>query len=710
MGDYWDITIASLQPLISRPTLKPQLLQKPPFRFLHDIVTNCLANTGFPAGLFGDEHLKSENVKDKDQKLYFLSRLQSAVELSVGHGIDVQPNKITAGLEAEKTNALLQAMAEAARGVKEGRINMQQIVEAVDRGDKPGAASAAAPPPAAQSAPAPAAAKPRPAATSTPAPTPLASSTPSSAPAPAPAAAAAAPAPVSNGPFRPVRAPLALPPPAPGEDFVATTTRLIGALISKPRMVDKLLRKPPFRFIHDIITNTMAATGYPEGFFSADELNSGNFTDTGAKLSFLQRLILLVSITNGVDLSQVNPKKIAAGLEAENTNLLLQQFAYAAASGISAREVAAKVGDQSAADAPAQTSVAEQEAAAAAAAAEEARKAKVAAEAEARKNAALAASAQQQQQQQAAKPMPKLQGLSGLASQDQSEDATAAAGAGPSMVGGASNDEPQRQKIERPKTARKAPPKLPSNLIVEEKTRPPSQQQQKKKDGTDEGARPGSRMGADKMGDAALGSGAGVIAEGANAPDEDEDADDDDEEAEHLLDAREALAGFDSTNGGEGGGDEGALVKAMKNKLKEGAADATGGGGGGMKIRSSLSSHAGGLSSAQLDDLRKQIQSLCQSVNPLGKVVECVREDMDAMNKELARWKHAYNEYSEQLEEERRASERIVEPLQQALKTVDKNIAEQQRKIHAIKQSILRNDATIAQLLDQKTAVEGTGS
>ncbi|CAG9789353.1 unnamed protein product [Diatraea saccharalis] len=89
-------TQSSLGKYVKRPPLSEKLLKKPPFRFLHDIVTCVLKTTGFFAGLFEEEELISDNVKDRESKILFLNKVIAVV-----------------GQEPEKTNELLQYLAQA---------------------------------------------------------------------------------------------------------------------------------------------------------------------------------------------------------------------------------------------------------------------------------------------------------------------------------------------------------------------------------------------------------------------------------------------------------------------------------------------------------------------------------------------------------------------------------------------------------------------
>lgn len=103
-------TQKSLGKHVKRPQLTDKLLQKPPFRFLHDIIKAVIKDTGFLAGLFTPDELDYEKIKDKDSKIAFLTKLISVVKLTSGKELTVRPSKIIAGLEAAKTNELLQAI------------------------------------------------------------------------------------------------------------------------------------------------------------------------------------------------------------------------------------------------------------------------------------------------------------------------------------------------------------------------------------------------------------------------------------------------------------------------------------------------------------------------------------------------------------------------------------------------------------------------
>ncbi|XP_034255136.1 TRAF3-interacting protein 1 [Thrips palmi] len=103
----------SLKRHIKKPPLTEKLLKKPPFRFLHDIITSVIRETGFLNGLFSQEELNHENIKDRDGKIAFLDKLISAVKIITGIPLSVRATKIVAGHEATKTNELLQAIGHA---------------------------------------------------------------------------------------------------------------------------------------------------------------------------------------------------------------------------------------------------------------------------------------------------------------------------------------------------------------------------------------------------------------------------------------------------------------------------------------------------------------------------------------------------------------------------------------------------------------------
>lgn len=114
-------------------------------------------------------------------------------------------------------------------------------------------------------------------------------------------------------------------------DFVAQTRELFAPLITSPEMKESLVSRPPFKFIHSIVTEIIKATGYLDGSFSSDELEYAKASKTKeSKAAFLTKLKGYLN-TDG-SLNDVNPKKIASGLESELTNLLLQKLAINAAS------------------------------------------------------------------------------------------------------------------------------------------------------------------------------------------------------------------------------------------------------------------------------------------------------------------------------------------------------------------------------------------
>lgn len=78
-------------------------------------------------------------------------------------------------------------------------------------------------------------------------------------------------------------------------EIIQKTQKTLGKYVKKPVLTDKLLKKPPFRFLHDVIVAVIRETGFLKGLFNDNELSSTNFTEKEMKIAFLNKLIDAVS-------------------------------------------------------------------------------------------------------------------------------------------------------------------------------------------------------------------------------------------------------------------------------------------------------------------------------------------------------------------------------------------------------------------------------
>lgn len=55
-----------------------------------------------------------------------------------------------------------------------------------------------------------------------------------------------------------------------------------------------------------------------------------------------------------------------------------------------------------------------------------------------------------------------------------------------------------------------------------------------------------------------------------------------------------------------------------------------------------------------MEGLRDSIQKLTRSINPLGKLMDFLQEDIDSMQRELQMWRESYQETLIELNKEKR--------------------------------------------------------
>lgn len=80
------------------------------------------------------------------------------------------------------------------------------------------------------------------------------------------------------------------------EDLIPEVKLKINSLITKPHMSEKLLMKPPFRYLHDIITAIIQTTGFAEGLYTIEEMDSANVKEKEIKIAYLEKIFHIVGI------------------------------------------------------------------------------------------------------------------------------------------------------------------------------------------------------------------------------------------------------------------------------------------------------------------------------------------------------------------------------------------------------------------------------
>jgi TRAF3-interacting protein 1 len=413
---------------------------------------------------------------------------------------------------------------------------------------------------------------------------------------------------------------------------VELTKELMGTLIQKPKMADKLLGKPPFRFLHDAICELIKVTGFGQGLFSEAEMDSATIDDKEKKMDFLQKIISLVGLHLNT-IVEAKPAKIVAGQEPTSTNRFLQLLAlcatHMAESSASVRSALEGMGlAPSQAPAPAEQPRAEEK-----------RKAP--------------RPAQEENLSSRAEEQPHQQVHAEEAQQRDRDDAPQDKGVESSA--GEGNAEVKRSL--RPTTARRRPPKVQDgSKEVENKDKP------------------------------AAAKAEGILVDGQDDDDDDivEDVPDHkgypDEQPGDGADAKESKLVQDIL------GRQAEQETAAKPEAEDKDGNGTGKSSTGIKLgrlrktgsdkKSGSSNDKGGAASSggDIDRLRKAVQVLVQHTGPLGTCMDYVQEDVGLMTAELHRWEEECQKYEVELEQQKQKTEDTLKPFYSELNELEEQV------------------------------------
>eukprot|EP01038_Epipyxis_sp_PR26KG_P008130 gene8130-11008_t len=686
--------------LIQKPKMSDKLLSKPPFRFLHDTITAISSATGFGEGLYNEVELDSAAMTDKQAKLAYLDKIFNLIGICKGKQLEVKAVKVVSGLEPENTNLFLIALAECASDPK---YDSQQAVRLCLNGAQPGEH----PPPLKQSTVAESksdhssgsSSKAQQNSEIIDSKIPNGGAKDSDAKIPEMEVVAPERG-KSRGGTRGGKPQLATADTglsgfannskAPNLDkeiercdgTEATTQLLLGELIQRPKLSEKLLSKPPFRFLHDIIMEVMKVTGFGNDLYIPAEMDSAAISDKTQKVTFLEKIIKVVGVQLNT-LVEAKPMKIVAGMDPQNTNNFLQLLAVAAKHMPDSRIAVRTVLEQLGGEVPPSNGndeVGAKESAAAPINTEPPQKEQVREEKK--------PSGDDRNKFKQSQPPPTIGAEpkeSARQDTERTEDKT--------NMDDNDGDGGEMKRSARPTTARRRPPKV--------------------KDGAKE-------LQAKDIAPASK-KAEGIIIDGAADEDEDDVIPD---ESRRLYDDMRT----DAKSAGQAD-PQSKLVKDIMSRqteqevagrgtnknepveeTKSSPTNDTNSGSGirlgklrktGIEKKQTGKDGTNNLATTEndLEKMRKSIQILVQHTGPLGTCMDYIQEDIKMMSDELRKWEEECTRYEAEYEDAKRKTKEVLQPLKQELREIENQIIEQISKISSTKANNARNDEKIQSIL-----------